>query len=153
MQKKKPNIQKKSKKSEQEIDSVSEQPEDYEVVIPILNLDVKNSEFRIDDIIVKKIGEKFLLEYGLKREFKDLHGENLFENIVDKPAAIIPINGNNAKLICENARKRAYFAIRVLQVALSSQWVLITFFYSLNKMKRLFIEKRTTHLPFLVIGN
>jgi len=39
---------------------------------------------------------------------------------IDKTFAIIHEKGDNPKLICEIARKRADFAIRVLQVALSS---------------------------------
>ncbi|MCJ7615964.1 MAG: hypothetical protein MUO43_05455, partial [Desulfobacterales bacterium] len=100
----------------------SKQLEDYEVLIPILNLDVKDSEFRIGDIIVKKMGEKSLEEFGIKKEFKNILVKNLYENIVDKTAVIIPIRGNNITIICEDARKKADYAIRVLQVALSSQW-------------------------------
>ncbi|GEM_PF-6781978 len=92
--------------------------EDYEVLIPILYLDVKDSEFKIGDIAVKKMGENSLEEYGLKKE-KNIFNENLFGNIVNKTVAIIPEKGNNPKLICERARRKADFVIRVLQVSLS----------------------------------
>lgn len=144
-------ISKTTKKLEK-IDSISKQLEDeYDVLIPILNLDVKDSEFRIGDIIVKKMGEKSLEEFGIKKEFKNILVKNLYENIVDKTAVIIPIRGNNITIICEDARKKADYAIRVLQVALSSQWGLTDLALLFKQNETIIYRRKNT--PSSVVGN
>ena len=125
--------------------------DEYEVLIPILNLDVKDSEFRIGDITVKKMGEKSLEEFGMKKEFKNILVKNLYENIVDKTAVIIPIRGNNITIICEDARRKADYAIRVLQVALSSQWGLTDLALLFKQNETIIYRKKNT--PSSVVGN
>nr|WAI00008.1 MAG: HEPN domain-containing protein [Candidatus Methanoperedens sp.] len=115
----KKDLEKLSQEIEAFFNSISKQLEEYEVLIPILNLDANDSKFRIRDITIKKIGKKSLEEFGLKKEYENILFGNFFEKTVDKTVAIIPEKGNNPKLVCERARKKADYAIRVLQVALA----------------------------------
>ncbi len=101
------------------LDSLSKPLEDYEVLIPILYLIVKDSEFTLDDVIIKKLDETFLKEYGIRGERNALH-KKYFEEIVNKTGAIILEKGNNPELVCERAREKADFIIRILQTSLST---------------------------------
>jgi hypothetical protein len=88
--------------------------EEYEVLVSILYLDAKDLEFKIGDIIVKKFDEIALEEWGIRKDTK------IFEEIVNKTIAIIPEKGNNPKLVCDRARRKADFVIRILQVSIST---------------------------------
>lgn len=116
-------IYKDSKKSKQKIeafsDSLSKPLEDYEVLIPILNLDVKDSEFKFGDIILKKLKGPFLEEFGIKNE-SNAFNDNIFEKIVDKTGAIILEKGNSLELVVKRAKSKADFIIRILQTSIST---------------------------------
>jgi len=88
--------------------------EEYEVLVPILYLDAKDLEIKIGDVIVKKFDEMALEEWGIRKD------TIIFEEIVNKTMAIIPEKGNNPKLVCDRARKKADFVIRCLQVSIST---------------------------------
>ena len=88
--------------------------EEYEVLIPILYLDAKDLEIKIGDVTIKKFDEFALQDWGMLREW------GVFKLTANKTMAIIPEKGNNPKLICDRARRKADFIIRVLQVSLST---------------------------------
>ena len=115
-------IYKNTNKLNQKIDAflliLSKPEEDYEVLIPILYLDVKDSVFKFGDIIIKKMTALFLEEYGIKKENE--FQEKYFDNIVNKTAAIVQEKGNNPEFVCKRARRKADFVIRILQVSLST---------------------------------
>jgi len=85
---------------------------DYEVLVPILHLDTMGSKIKIGKIIVKTFNTENLEGWGVPRE------EPAFTEIVNKSMAIIPEEGNNPRLVCERARRKADFVIRVLQASL-----------------------------------
>ena len=86
--------------------------EEYEVLIPILYLDVNALEIKIGDVTIKKFDELALQDWGIPRD--------VFRETANKSMAIIPEKGNNQKLICDRARRKANFIIRILQVSLST---------------------------------
>ena len=86
--------------------------EEYEVLIPILYLDVKALEIKIGDVTIKKFDELALQDWGIPSD--------VFRETANKTMAIIPEKGNNPKLICDRARRKADFIIRILQVSLST---------------------------------
>lgn len=88
--------------------------ENYEVLVPILYLDAKDSEIKIGEAIVKKFDEETLKKWGVPKTLPR------FAEIVNKTMAIIPEKGNNSGLVCERARRKTDFVIRVLQVSLST---------------------------------
>ncbi|KAF5432017.1 hypothetical protein C5S39_04550 [Candidatus Methanophagaceae archaeon] len=88
--------------------------EEYEVLVPILYLDAKDLEIEIGDVIVKKFDEIALEEWGIRND------TIIFNDIVNKTMAIIPEKGNNPELVCDRARKKADFVIRILQVSIST---------------------------------
>jgi hypothetical protein len=88
--------------------------EEYEVLVPILYLDAKDLEIKIGDVVVKKFDEIALEEWGIRKDTK------IFEEIVNKTMAIIPEKGNNPELVCDRARRKADFVIRILQVSIST---------------------------------
>ena len=88
--------------------------EEYEVLVPILHLDAKDLEIKIGDVTIKKFDEIALEDWGIPRE------RRVAKEIGNKTMAIIPEKGNNPKLICERARRKADFVIRVLQVSFST---------------------------------
>lgn len=85
----------------------------YEVLVPILNMDAKNSEIAVGKIIIKKFDEGALLEWGAKKE------SPIFKELVNKTIAIIPEKGNNPKLVFGRAKRKANFIIRLLQTSLA----------------------------------
>jgi len=86
--------------------------EEYEVLIPILYLDVKAVEIKIGDVTIKKFDEFALQDWRIPSD--------VFRETANKTLAIIPEKGNNPKLICDRARRKADFIIRILQVSLST---------------------------------
>ena len=88
--------------------------EEYEVLVPILYLDAKDLEIKIGDVVVKKFDEIALEEWGVRKD------TIIFEEIVNKTMAIIPEKGNNPELVCDRARRKADFIIRILQVSIST---------------------------------
>ncbi|MEA2000006.1 MAG: HEPN domain-containing protein [Euryarchaeota archaeon] len=86
--------------------------EKYEVLIPILYLDVNALEIKIGDVTIKKFDELALQDWGIPSD--------VFRETANKTMAIIPEKGNNQKLICDRARRKADFIIRILQVSLST---------------------------------
>ena len=86
--------------------------EEYEVLIPILYLDVKALEIKIGDVTIKKFDEFALQDWRIPSD--------VFRETTNKTLAIIPEKGNNPKLICDRARRKADFIIRILQVSLST---------------------------------
>jgi hypothetical protein len=86
--------------------------EEYEVLIPILYLDVKAVEIKIGDVTIKKFDELALQDWGIQSD--------VFRETANKTMAIILEKGNNPKLICDRARRKADFIIRILQVSLST---------------------------------
>jgi hypothetical protein len=146
-------IYKDSKKLKQKIDaflhSLSKPLEDYEVLIPILNLDVKDSEFKFGDIILKKLKGLFLEEFGIKNEsnaFKD----NIFEKIVDKTGAIILVKGNSPELVVKRAKIKADLIIRILQTSISTNHKDILYDNNLLFEQGEFIVHRRKIIPSFV---
>ena len=102
------------------LDDLSKSLEDYEVLIPILNIDVKDSKFKYNGIIIKKLEVHCLEEYGIKKG-KNAFQDKYFEHIVNKTGAIIQEKGNNPNLAYERARRKADLVIRILQASLSTR--------------------------------
>lgn len=131
--------------------SLSKPLEEYEVLIPVLNLDVKDLEFKFGDIILKKLKAPFLEEFGMKNEsyvFKD----NIFENIVDKTGAIILEKGNSPELAVKRAKIKADFIIRILQTSISTNNKDIHYDNDLLFKQGEFIVHRIKGIPSSVLG-
>ena len=88
--------------------------EEYEVLIPILHLDANDLGIKMGDVTIKKFDELALQDWGILREW------GVFKSTANKTMAIIPEKGNNPELICDRARRKADFIIRILQVSLST---------------------------------
>jgi hypothetical protein len=88
--------------------------EEYEVLISILQLDANDLEIKIGDVTIKKFDELALQDWGIPSD--------VFRETANKTLAIIPEKGNNPKLICDRARRKADFIIRILQVSLSTDF-------------------------------
>ena len=69
-------------------------------------------EIKIGDVTIKKFDELALQDWGIPRD--------VFREMANKTMAIIPEKGNNPKLICDRAQRKADFIIRILQVSLST---------------------------------
>ncbi|VVB52936.1 Uncharacterised protein [uncultured archaeon] len=132
-------------------ESLSKPLEDYEVLIPILNLDVKDSEFKFGDIILKKLKGPFLEEFGLKNE-SNAFNQNFFEKIVDKTGAIILEKGNSSELVVKRAKIKADFIIRMLQASISTNHKEILYDNNLLFEQGEFIVYRTKIIPSFVGG-
>ncbi len=131
------------------LDSLSKPLEDYEVLIPILNLDVKDSEFKFGDIILKKLKGPFLEEFGIKNE-SNAFNDNIFEKIVDKTGAIILEKGNNSELVVKRAKSKADFIIRILQTSISTNHKDILYDNNLMFEQGEFIVYRRKIIPLFV---
>ena len=103
-----------NKKINEFLSSMLRPLEEYEVLIPILQLDANDLEIKIGDVTIKKFDELALQHWGIPREW------DVFREAANKTLAIIPEKGNNPKLICDRARRKADFIIRILQVSLST---------------------------------
>lgn len=108
-----------NKKIDVFLNDFSKPLEDYEILIPILNIDVKDSKFKFNGITIKKLEEHFLEEYGIKKDKNAFHMK-FFNHIVNKTGAIILEKGNNPNLVHKRARRKADFVIRILQASLST---------------------------------
>jgi hypothetical protein len=86
---------------------------DFEILVPILNLDVKDSEIRIGNVSIRKLTQEGLEELGFPRE------HYCFDRIANNTVAIIPEKGNAPGLIVDRARKKADIVMRVLQASIS----------------------------------
>lgn len=131
------------------LESLSKPLEDYEVLIPILNLDVKDSEFKFGDIILKKLKGPFLEEFGIKNE-SNAFNDNIFEKIVDKTGAIILEKGNSSELVIKRAKSKADFIIRILQTSISTNHKDILYDNNLLFEQGEFIVYRTKIIPSFV---
>ena len=108
------NSDKRKEKIDNFLYTISKPLEEYEILIPILYLDAKDLEIKIGDVIIKKFDEIALEDWGISKDIR------VFKEIVNKTIATIPEKGNNPKLVCDRARRKADFVIRILQVSFST---------------------------------
>lgn len=94
---------------------------EYEVLIPILYIDVRDKIIQIGDSIIKSFDETKLIEWGITKESGSPY---TFQRFLNKSCFIIREKGNNEHLACNRAREKAYFLMKLLQVALTSSRVL-----------------------------
>lgn len=94
------------------LSSISRPIVNYEVLVPIVYLDVKDSKLKIGDVILKKFSEEDLEKWGIRKEWA------AYIEMANKTIAIIQEKGNNPSLVCERARRKADFVIKVLQTSL-----------------------------------
>lgn len=87
--------------------SLSKPLEEYEIIVPLLNIDIKDFEFKMGNITVKKINKKFLEGLG-----SDM------QNVIGSTGVIIIEKGNNPRSICERAIDKADFIIKILRISL-----------------------------------
>jgi len=93
---------------------ISKPLEDYELLVPILNLDAKDTKIKIGKVIVKKFDEESLKKWGVSKHSIE------FGEFADKTMAIVIEKGNNPSLVCKRAIREVDFVIHVLQVSLST---------------------------------
>lgn len=86
----------------------------FEVLVPISNLDMKDSEIKIGNYTIRTLTREALERFGLPKE------HYWFDKIAGKTVAIIPERGNNPSLVVDRARKRADIVIRTLQASLAT---------------------------------
>lgn len=92
--------------------------EEFEVLVPILGLDLKDAEIQIGQVVLKKSDEKNLEEWtGLHKKECD---PDIYSKFANRSVAAVHERGNNHRSVCDRARERVNFTIRVLQVALTT---------------------------------
>jgi len=99
------------------LSSISRPIVNYDIPIPILNLDVKESQIKIGDVAIRKLTEKDFEELGFSRA--SIHERYFFDKIANNTVAIVRENGNKPEFIVLRAREEADLAIRVLQISLA----------------------------------
>lgn len=92
---------------------------DFEVLIPILNIDMREHQINIGDVIIRKLNDQDLKKLG----FLDTDiGHFLSEKfkLTDSTVVIVPEKGNNPELVVLRARNKADLIMRALQASLST---------------------------------
>ena len=95
--------------------------DDYEILVPLLNIDVGDKILDIGDSIIKKYDSDALAEWGI---LKDTCPPGTFNRFLNKSCFVIKEEGNNGHLACNRAREKSKYLLKLLQVALSSSRVL-----------------------------
>jgi hypothetical protein len=89
----------------------------YEIIIPVTNVNIRGSEIVIGDVLIKQFKMHELENWCASNDiFKDIN----IHDFVDKTLAVISEQGTNFDLVCRRARKKAAFAVRVLQVSIKA---------------------------------
>jgi len=91
--------------------------DEYEVLIPILNLNLQNNIIQLGDHYIKNFDAKSLNEWGLN---KGKTRKKIYERFLNRSCLVIREKGNNRNLICNRAREKAYFLIKLLQVSFAN---------------------------------
>ena len=79
---------------------------------------MKEITIRVGEVVLKRFDEKSLESWT--NLSKEECNPDIYRRIVDRSAAVILERGNNPRLICNRAREKTNFIIRVLQVALTT---------------------------------
>ncbi|NVM56130.1 MAG: hypothetical protein HWN66_20710 [Candidatus Helarchaeota archaeon] len=89
-------------------------------MIPVLNIDLYDKVIKLGDYYIKKFDEKTLEEWGITNRIREV----IYKKFLDKSCLVIKEEGNNRSLVCDRAREKAYFLIKVLKVSLAKSRLL-----------------------------
>ena len=121
------------KKKVQEFSANVAKPlKNYEILVPISNIDLNDKKFHFNEGYIKKFDSRTLSEWGI---YDDNTHPHSFKRFLNKSCLVIPEVGNNRHLVTNRAREKAKYLLKLLQVALSSSrkltdWELL---YSIGK--------------------
>ena len=92
----------------------------FEILIPLLNIDVGEKNIQIGNSFLRKFDETTLNEWGITKETGSPH---TYDRFLNKSCYLIEEKGNNQHLVCNRAREKAYFLTKLLQVSLDASRV------------------------------